>query len=155
MSFHCRHLLLRYPNFQRSNHPHFCLFLAMSVTKSNIHRVPVFTCKHYNWPVTSFPICQHTRLKIHNCPCGIEGKMQLIPNCDWEKGLSYMGTILTDLIWVNKWVIHLTSKPQHLVTNKQVFTTCIGRCPYHTTSCNHYLFYWFIWIQKVSPCIPH
>jgi hypothetical protein len=44
-------------------------------------------------------------------------------------------TILTDcFIWVNKWVIHLTFEPQHLVTDKQVFMTCIGRRPYCTTA---------------------
>jgi hypothetical protein len=67
---------------------------------------------------------------IHNCPHGIEGNEVIIAVDTklWlrERVIIHGYTILMDLIWVNKWVIHLTSKPQYLVTNKQKTWPVLG-----------------------------
>jgi hypothetical protein len=124
---------------------------GQSYTKD--HGQSFFICKHSNRQVMSFPICWHMRLKYTIAPVVLKGtksSLQLIPNCDWEKGLSYMGMPYSR-IWfglISEWSIWLPKHNIWSLTSKYSWPVLgdVHTVPHLVA--DHYLFYWLIWIQK-------
>jgi hypothetical protein len=95
-----------------------CSLLLPSPTFTGSQLSPVSISD--NWQVMSFLICCTWVSKYTIVPAVLKNEVIIAVDTKlWlrERVIVHRYTILMDLGWVNKWVIHLTSKLQHLVTD--------------------------------------